>query len=88
MKKHEIRVTIDSVEKQQKAIEILNRYDEPIWYDIEAMDFDEDKIHLCLDTSTNPQDWWIQDTNWNVGWKNRTQITLEQLETILKNESK
>ena len=88
MKKHEIRVTIDSVENQQKAIGILNRYNEPIWYDKEAMDFDKDKIHLCLDTSTTHQDWWIQDSIWNVGWKNRTEITLKELETILKNESK
>ena len=88
MKKDEIRVTIDSTEKQQKAIEILNRYNEPIWKDEEAMKFDINKIQLCFDISTDPQDWWIQDSIWNEGWKNRTEITLDELETILKNESK
>jgi hypothetical protein len=88
MKKHEIRVTIDSVEKQQKAIEILNKYDEPIWDWVGAMKFNKEQKHLCLDTQGQPQVWWIQDEGCNYGWVNRIEITLDELETILKNESK
>jgi hypothetical protein len=87
MKKEEIRVTIDSLEKQQKAIEILNRYNEPIWGYSSAMDFDEEQKHLCVDTQSENNEWWIQEEDCNDGWKNRTEITLDELETILKNES-
>ena len=86
MKKEKIRVTIDSTEKQQKAIEILNRYQQKIWGFFEAMDFKENKKHLCLDMQSEIYEWWIQSEICD-GWENRTEITLDELETILKNES-
>jgi hypothetical protein len=83
MKKYEIRVTIDSTEKQQKAIEILNRYNEPIWQDEESMDFLKDCNSLVF--VLNIPRWWIGDNQLHLSKK---EITLEELETILKNESK
>jgi hypothetical protein len=83
MKKHEIRVTIDSTPKQQKAIEVLNRYNEPIWQDEESMDFLEGYNSLVF--GLNIPRWWIGS---NTTLEARTQITLDELETILKNESK
>jgi hypothetical protein len=80
--KTEIRVTIDSVEKQQKAIEILNRYSESIWDVKIAMDFDEDNNSLKFDNEEDANNWFVGDYDVNL-----TEITLEQLETILKNES-
>jgi hypothetical protein len=79
MKKHEIRVTIDSLEKQQKAIEILSRYNEEIlkWSDILDPGFegiigfsDHNKV-------------WCEFYTMEGG----KEITLDELETILKNES-
>lgn len=87
MKKTEIRVTIDSVEKQQKAIEILERYGELIWGDECSMNFNLEQRHLCLDLEGRKHDWWIQDVDC-IQWRNRTKITLDQLEEILKNEKK
>jgi hypothetical protein len=81
MKKHEIRVTIDSVEKQQKAIEILNRYNEPIWKDKHAMLFDNHTRFNSLRIIYN--EWYISSV-----MNHQTEITLDELETILKNESK
>lgn len=82
MKKKEIRVTIDSVEKQQKAIEILERYGEEILNDKIAMEFDVFWNTLFLGKKNR----WlvcVEETNLN-----RTEITLDQLEEILKNEKK
>ena len=85
MKKTEIRVTIDSVEKQQRAIEILERYGEPIWEDLTAMDFDIDKTNLTCDTQDGFNDWWIQE-DFCSGYRDKTEITLDELEKLLKAE--
>jgi len=80
MKKHEIRVTIDSTEKQQKAIKILNRYNQEIlkWSDI--LDPGFEGIIGFSDLS----DVWCEFYTMEGG----KEITLDQLETILKNKSK
>lgn len=79
MNKTEIRVTIDSVEKQQKAIEILGRYGEPIWEDKYSMNFLAvfDSLRMLHD------EWYISRP-----LEYQTEITLDQLEEILKNEKK
>jgi hypothetical protein len=82
MKKHEIRVTIDSTEKQHKAIEILNRYKQEILQSDNAMVFDKKWKHLVYAEINNS--WYIASDT----FKHFTEITLKQLETILKNESK
>ena len=81
MKKHEIRVTIDSTEKQQKAIEILNRYNEELGQNQNSMDFSNFCNSLVFGLSY-PR-WWIGDNQLHL---NKKEITLEELETILKNE--
>lgn len=87
MKKTEIRVTIDSVEKQQRAIEILGRYGEEIWDAEWAMKFDIDKTNLTCDTQDDFNDWWIQE-DFCSGYIGKTEITLDELEEMLKNEKK
>ena len=79
MKKHEIRVTIDSVEKQQKAIDILNRYEQKILAYSDILDPEFEGIIGFSDLS----DVWCEYYTMEGGNK----ITLEELETILKNES-
>ena len=80
MKKTEIRVTIDSLEKQQKAIEILNRYNQDVlvWSDI--LDPGFEGIIGFSDFSGV----WCEFYTIEGG----KEITLDELETILKNESK
>lgn len=80
MKKTEIRVTIDSVEKQQRAIEILERYGEKIWDESFAMEFETPRTSLicCSDG-----DWFIQ---FNFSVRTFTEITLDELEKLLKAE--
>jgi len=77
MKKHEIRVTIDSTEKQQKVIEILNRYNEPI-------------CKYGLDINKMWKTLYYNGYNWSIALikENLTEITLDQLDELLKNESK
>ena len=76
MKKTEIRVTIDSVEKQQRAIEILERYGEPIWGSgIEL----EKKYNSLMFSGWG--EWYT-----NKPFLDRTEITLDELEELLKAE--
>jgi hypothetical protein len=78
MKKEEIRVTIDSTPKQQKAIEILNRYNEPIWHETIAMDFDEYNNSLKFENKKGHNDWFVGFHDVNL-----TEITLDELEALL-----
>jgi hypothetical protein len=77
MKREDIRVTIDSPEKQQKAIEILNKYKQPIWDRSVAMDFSPQMTQLVFSAG----DWFIC---YDVDINDEIEITLEQLEEILK----
>ena len=79
MKKTEIRVTIDSVEKQQRAIEILGRYKQPIRKNPIDLMFDDDFKNLYLSKSIHS--WFI-----GCNTKQRTEITLDELEELLKAE--
>jgi hypothetical protein len=83
MKKHEIRVTIDSKEKQQKAIQILNRYNETIFDNPFAMWFNDEENSLKCDFESSGGDWFV-----SFPCDGETEITLDELEIILKNESK
>lgn len=84
MKKTEIRVTIDSLEKQQKAIEILERYGEKIWNPILgkkwAMEFNLSCKNLVI--SSNKNKWLVSD----IRYLNRTEITIDELEKLLKKD--
>ena len=80
MNKTEIRVTIDSIEKQQKAIEILERNGQNIWKDKTAMLFNEDEQSLIFFKLDG--DWLIVN---NYEEKNKTEITLQQLDELLIN---
>ena len=75
--KDQIRVTIDSVEKQRRAIQILDRYCEPIYQDELSMHFTEKKKHLRLGMAL--KEWLVTDS------ENHTEITLDELEEVLKN---
>jgi len=79
MNKTEIRVTIDSKEKQQRAIEILNNHGEKIWEDNTAMYFDE--IFYFLVCDKEKIDWFIRSLD-----DSRTEITLDQLDELLTKE--
>ena len=80
MKKDEIRVTIDSLEKQQKAIQILNGYGQNILAYSDILDPGFEGIIGFSDRGNV----WCQYYTMDGG----TEITLHELETILKNESK
>jgi hypothetical protein len=80
MKKHEIRVTIDSTEKQQKAINLLYKCDQ----DILAYSDILDKEFEGIIGFSNFRDVWCEYYTMEGG----KEITLDELETILKNESK
>lgn len=84
MKKTEIRVTIDSVEKQQRAIEILKKYKQKIFNSKLAMIFDNQRNLLKCDYDINGGDWFITSNLYN----SETEITLDELEEMLKNEKK
>jgi hypothetical protein len=77
MKKHEIRVTIDSLEKQQKAIQILNGYNQKILVYSDILDLGFEGIIGFSDLS----DVWCEYYTMEGG----NEITLDELETILKN---
>jgi hypothetical protein len=81
MKKHEMRVTINSTEKQQKAIEILNRYAQNILDYSDILDPGFEGIVGFSDRNNV----WCEYYTMEGGGK---EITLDKLETILKNESK
>ena len=76
MKREDVRVTINSPEKQQKAIEMLNRYNQPIWDYKYSTDFMEYKTQLVFSGGT----WFIC---YDVDVDDEIEITLEQLEEIL-----
>ena len=78
MKKHEIRVTIDSTPKQQKAIKILNRYDQKI---LDYSDIEDASFEGIIGFS-DYNDVWCEFYTMEGG----KEITLNELETILKNE--
>lgn len=81
MNKTEIRVTIDSVEKQQRAIEILERYKQPILDKNRDMYFNHEFKNLYFNLIVNA--WFI---GMRGEWLN--EITLDKLEEMLKNEKK
>ena len=80
MKKHEIRVTIDSLEKQKKAINLLYKYDQNILDYSDILLKGSEGIIGFSDFS----DVWCEFYTMEGG----KEITLDELETILKNESK
>jgi hypothetical protein len=75
MNKPDIRVIIDSVEKQQRAIELLQTHNQSILKAKDAMDFWEG----CNDLVCKDSEWFIITDLYN-----RETITLEQLENLLK----
>jgi hypothetical protein len=77
MKKHEIRVTIDSLEKQQKAINLLYKYDQKIFV---YSDILEPGFKGVIGFSDHNNVWCEFYT------MDGTETTLDELETILKNE--
>lgn len=79
MNKTEIRVTIDSEEKKQRAIDILEKHMEKIWDDRIAMVFDV--FHNSLIYSEDGNDWFI-----NYQDESLIEITLEQLDELLTKE--
>lgn len=72
MNKTEIRVTIDSVEKQQRAIEILEKYSQPFIIEINSLH----TLHF------NGR-WWVLD---GCGYSHKIEITLDQLDELLTQE--
>jgi hypothetical protein len=77
MNKSNIRVTIDSTPKQQKAIQILNKHGETISNEKSSFSFDEFYNQLVFSS----------DGTWSifVGFIWQTEITLDQLDELLKN---
>ena len=78
MKKHEIRVTIDSTKKQQRAIEILNKHGEKIGKSKLAMVFNDSCRNLVF--SLGFKFWRVTSID-----DEKTEITLEQLDELLIN---
>ena len=81
MKKTEIRVTIDSVEKQQRAIEILERYGERMGKNKNSFEFSKYNNSLIFGFASRY--WWIGYNNFH---SKRPEITLDELEKLLKTE--
>ena len=79
MKKNEIRVTIDSLEKQQKTINLLYKYDQKILVYSDILDPGFEGIIGFSDHNNV----WCEFYTMEGG----KEITLDELETILKNES-
>lgn len=79
MNKTEVRVTIDSTEKQQLAIQILEKYGEKIWESEKAMLFDEEWKHLIFSSAKNH--WFIK-----IAHLGRKEIAFFKLEEILEKE--
>jgi hypothetical protein len=75
MNKSQIRVTIDSEETKQRAIEILQKHNQTFLKADDAMDFWEG----CNDLVCKDSEWFIITDLYN-----RETITLEQLENLLK----
>lgn len=74
--KTDIFVTINSEDKQKRAIEILEKHGEKIWDAFCALRFDETCKYLVFDTD---------DSDWYIGCSilNLTEITLDQLDELL-----
>ena len=89
LKKDQVRVTIDSVKKQQRAIQILQNHGEKIWDDEIAMKFSKTKINLCFDKQNEGGllDWWVMGDLGSDYWKGLIEISLDQLEYILTNQT-
>lgn len=83
MKKEEIYVIIDSDEKRDKAIKILTDAGESIWDKANAMKYDTSARYLAIDI--NEMEWCTVYVNNLVGL---TEITLDQLEELLRKEGK
>jgi hypothetical protein len=77
MNKSDVRVTIDSVEKQHRAIEILKKYKEHIWEEAWAMDFGPGKTQLV----SLGDDWFIC---YDVDLNDEIEISLDQLDELLR----
>lgn len=72
--KSDIFVTIDSEEKKQRAIEILEKHGEKIWEHRIAMVFDDFRKSLIFDRN----DGWFVFNN-----SSKIEITLDQLDDLL-----
>jgi hypothetical protein len=79
MNKSDITVVIDSKEKQQRAIEILNKYKEHIWEEDFAMNFEPFRKQLVFTSG----DWYIC---FDIDLNDEIEITLDQLDELLKNQ--
>ena len=77
--KQNVCVYIESKSKLQEAKELLEKYDEEIT---------EDGTFRLTSKSENYLQLFVGDKKWCLLTKWRKQITLYELETILKNESK
>lgn len=75
-----IRVTIDNEEKQQRAIEILEKHGEKIWEEPYAMKFDKEDKYLTCDRFEG--DWFVRHISQNALIQ-YTEITLDQLDELL-----
>jgi len=74
MNKHEICVHIKDDEMLQKAKELLEKHGEKV--DETLFFLDDDMNYLKL--GITQKEWWL-------GFRTKTEITLDQLEGILKN---
>ena len=80
LKKRHVQVLIDSEEKKEQAIQILQKHNEEIWDDEEAMRFDE-KYHFLVFGDTTGHNWYVTTLRLS-----RSIVTLEELDLILTNE--
>lgn len=83
MKKEEIYVIIDNDEKRDKAIKILTDAGEAIWDSPRAMEYTQGSKYLAIDTAG--MDWY---TIFSDEIKGLTEISLDQLEELLRKEGK
>jgi len=74
MNKHEICVHIKDDEMLQNAKELLEKHGEEV---DETLFFLDDSMNY-LKLGINQKEWWL-------GFRTKTEITLDQLEGILKN---
>lgn len=85
MKKEEIYVIIDNDEKRNKAVEILTDAGEAIWDSESAMQYTQGYNYLTFDA--DDMDWYtVSDDVIEIG--GLTEITLDQLEELLRKEGK
>lgn len=81
MKKEEIYVVIDSEEKRVRAIQILTDAGEKFWKKEKYFKIDSENTHLI--SCIRDGDWFIVHTK-HSGIRDRTEITLDELEQFLK----